>query len=162
MLGFARLISQPSWSRVDATGCSARTTCCARRRLEVIRLCVFFLVVCYMVTPSLMLHLTTRRLPHISHAPLLSTFFISLCHQFCFSQCVGFWCWWSDHEFVLIETRSSWLWGTKTSSTSSVDKVGRRASENRDLKRRIHSPRPGSEKVHVEVRTGGSKAFSMV
>ena len=51
---------------------------------------------------------------------------------------------------------------TKTSSTSTVDKVGRPASENRSSRSRIHSPRPESEKVHVEVRRVGQKAFSMV
>ena len=40
-------------------------------------------------------------------------FFLSLSSQFCFSQCVGFWCWWSDHEFVLVESWSSWLWEKK-------------------------------------------------
>ena len=41
------------------------------------------------------------------HTHLFSHMFLSLCSQSCFSQCVGFWCGGSDHELVLVETRSS-------------------------------------------------------
>ena len=108
----------------------------------------------HMVTPSLMLQVTTRRL-RTSSPNFLPP---SVPHFLGFSQCVGFW-FGSDHEFALVETRSSWRWGTKTSSTSTLDKVGRPPLENRSSSGRIHSPRSESEKVHVEVRKGGSRSL---
>ena len=87
-------------------------------------------------------------------------FFNSLCSKCCFSQCVGFWCWSSDHEFVLVETWSSWLWGNKDVVLRT--RLGGRPQRIGLPGRRIHAPRPESEKVHVGVQKGGSKSLQSV
>ena len=79
------------------------------------------------VVDSSSLEFTRRLSPHghsITHAAFDDATFAS--HFTHAVHNVGFWCWWSDHEFVLVETRSSWLWGTKTTP----NKVGRPASDH--------------------------------
>ena len=120
---------------------------------------VFFLVAGSMVTPSPMLRLTTRRLLHISHAPLLTN---------CLSPSVLSFVLPSVSTGVGGQTTNSCrlkhghpkLWRNKEFEYEYSGQVWTTSRQRIDPpEERTFSPRPEPETVHVEVRKGGALNF---
>ena len=61
-------------------------------------------------------------------------------------------------QFALVESRASWLWRNRAIEYE-YSEQGWAESLTVSLLGRIHSSRPESREVHVEVRKGGSKSF---